>query len=96
MKISIVIPLYNEEDSLRPLHTQLRAVMDPLGYPYEIIFVDDGSEDGSFAVLQDLHANYKNIKVVQFRRNFGKSAGLTAGFDEAEGEIIFTMDADLQ
>ena len=96
VKISIVIPLYNEEDSLRPLHAQLRAVMDPLGYPYEIIFVDDGSEDGSFAVLQDLHANYKNIKVVQFRRNFGKSAGLTAGFDEAEGEIIFTMDADLQ
>lgn len=96
MKISVVIPLYDEEESLRPLHTQLRASLEATGHLYEIIFVDDGSQDGSFAVLQALHAEHDNIKVIQFRRNFGKSAGLAAGFAEAEGDIIFTMDADLQ
>ena len=95
--LSIVIPVYNEEPSLEPLATELKAVLEPLGRPYEIIFVDDGSTDGSFATLQQLHeADPEHIRVLRFRRNFGKTAALSAAFKRAQGEIVVTMDADLQ
>ena len=95
--LSIIIPLLDEAGSLRPLHRQLTAVMQPLSYAYEIIFVDDGSSDDSFAILEGLfQADPTHARLVQFRRNFGKTAALSAGFAQARGEIIITMDADLQ
>lgn len=96
MDISVVIPLYNEEDSLRELFKWIRKVLEHHQYSFEVIFVDDGSKDGSFAVLQDLAANDSRVKVIQFRRNHGKSAGLNVGFAEAKGTVVVTMDADLQ
>jgi glycosyltransferase involved in cell wall biosynthesis len=94
-QISIVIPLLNEEQSLRELHEQLRSVLNRLGR-YEIIFVDDGSTDGSMRVLHELRHRDKHIKIIRFRRNYGKSAALSVGFEKADGDIIITMDADLQ
>lgn len=94
--LSVVIPLLNEEESLELLYTRVTEVLLSLDKTYEIIFVDDGGTDGSFAILEELHRKDNNIKVIQFRRNFGKSAALAAGFSEAEGGIIVTMDADLQ
>lgn len=96
MLISFVIPTYNEEESLRPLYEQILEHVAPTGHDYEIIFVDDGSTDGSLSAMRELHAKDQRVKVVQFRRNFGKAAALMAGFDLVEGEIVFTMDADLQ
>ncbi len=96
MDISVVIPVYNEAESLVALHEQLGQSLAGVGGEYEIIFVDDGSRDGSFEVLEGLHQADGRVKVIQFRRNFGKSAALAAGFAEAQGEIIFTLDADLQ
>ena len=93
--ISVVIPLYNEEGSLRELADQLKNVLSRAGQ-YEIIFVDDGSTDGSFRVLMDLRTRDKKIKIIRFRRNYGKSAALSVGFRQAKGDIIITMDADLQ
>ena len=95
--ISVVVPLMNEEESLRELFTLIKETMQRMKMSYEIIFIDDGSTDRSFEVLTSLHAEYpKIIKAVRFRRNFGKSAALSAGFKEAQGEFIITMDADLQ
>lgn len=94
--ISVVIPLFNEEESLPGLYAQLKSVLERLNKQYEIIFVDDGSRDGSFSVLESFHKENKRIKVVQFRRNFGKAAALSAGFKYAKGDVIITMDADLQ
>ena len=94
--ISVVVPLLNEEESLRELYEKIASTLREAGKRYEIIFVDDGSTDGSFAVLQELHARDASVKVVRFRRNFGKSAALSIGFQEAEGEFVVTMDADLQ
>jgi glycosyltransferase involved in cell wall biosynthesis len=94
--ISVVVPLYNEEESLRELFDQIKSVTTQMGKAYEVIFVDDGSSDGSFQVLKQLHSRNKGIKVIRFRRNFGKSAALSVGFKEAAGEIVITMDADLQ
>jgi glycosyltransferase involved in cell wall biosynthesis len=95
--ISIVIPLYNEKGNITPLFQQIHQVMQNLKVEYEIIFVDDGSTDGSDIVLGELYKGNRNdIKVVMFRRNFGKSAALCAGFDIAQGKFIFTMDGDLQ
>jgi glycosyltransferase involved in cell wall biosynthesis len=94
--ISVVVPLYNEEESLRELFDQIKSVTKQMGKAYEVIFVDDGSSDGSFEVLRQLHSRNKGIKVIRFRRNFGKSAALSVGFKEAAGEIVITMDADLQ
>jgi glycosyltransferase involved in cell wall biosynthesis len=93
---SIVIPLYNEEESLRDLSEQLKVVLTRLGGRYEIIYIDDGSTDNSFRVLRDLHFKNKRIKVFRFRRNYGKSAALMVGFQKAQGEFVITMDADLQ
>ena len=94
--VSVVVPLYNEEESLRELTDKIVDVAKHTGKPYEIIFIDDGSTDRSFEILKELHARNPNVKVVQFRRNFGKSAALSVGFREASGEFIITMDADLQ
>lgn len=94
--LSIVIPLYNEEESLRELHAQIRAALQDFSLRYEFIFVDDGSTDGSMSELTRLHENDRAIRVFQFRKNYGKSAALAQGFSLARGEIIVTMDADLQ
>jgi len=94
-QISVVIPLLNEEQSLRELHEQLRSVLNRLGR-YEIIFIDDGSTDGSMRVLHELRHRDKYVKIIRFRRNYGKSAALSVGFEKAAGDIVITMDADLQ
>ena len=94
--LSVVIPLLDEEDSLKELYQQVVQSATSLRKPFEIIFIDDGSTDNSFSVLQEIHAADKRTKVVRFRRNFGKSAALSVGFHEAQGDIVITMDADLQ
>jgi glycosyltransferase involved in cell wall biosynthesis len=96
LEYSVVIPLYNEEESLRDLTEQLKVVLTRLGGRYEIIYIDDGSTDNSFRVLRDLHFKNKRIKVIRFRRNYGKSAALMVGFQKAQGEFVITLDADLQ
>jgi len=96
-KISIIIPLLNEEESLPELFRLIRETMQRMKKAYEVIFVDDGSTDKSFNVCAELHARHPAlVKAIRFRRNFGKSAALSAGFKEAQGEYIITMDADLQ
>lgn len=96
MFISIVIPLYNEEQSLESLLAKINETMVGMNSDYEVIFVDDGSTDSSFEVLKKLQEKGNKIKVLQFRRNYGKAAALSAGFQEAKGDLIITMDADLQ
>jgi len=96
-ELSIIIPLLNEVGTLPALHEQLTLVLQRIDLPYEIIFIDDGSDDGSFAVLSDLfERDGAHVQVVRFRRNFGKTAALNAGFRQAQGQILVTMDADLQ
>lgn len=94
--VSVVIPLYNEEENVEPLYSSLKEVLESLGQEYEIIVVDDGSTDGSFEALKALHVDDPLLKVVRLRRNFGQSAAFAAGFDSAGGEMIVTLDADLQ
>jgi len=94
--LSVVIPIKDERDNLRPLHDALRRSLDPLGLTYEVILVDDGSTDGSFAVLEELAATDPHLKVVRLRRNFGQTAALQAGIDWSSGEVLVTMDGDLQ
>ncbi|CUT04849.1 glycosyltransferase family 2 protein, partial [Candidatus Kryptobacter tengchongensis] len=94
--ISIVIPLYNEVESLPELYDQIKEVVKTNRYNYEIIFVDDGSTDGSLDVLKKIRQNDKNVKIISFRRNYGKSAALAIGFEYAKGDVVITMDADLQ
>lgn len=96
MDISVVIPLYNEEESLPELASWIERVMDENGFSYEIIFVDDGSTDASFHVIRKLSQKNRNIKAIRFSRNYGKSPALNTGFRMAEGEVVITMDADLQ
>ena len=96
MDLSVIVPLFNEEDSLKELHQQLRATLGRMNMRYELLFVDDGSTDRSFQVLRDLKRADKHIKIIRFRRNYGKSAALSVGFDKAVGNIVVTMDADLQ
>lgn len=97
LDVSVVIPLLNEEESIEPLYTALRRALDGMEERYEVIFVDDGSTDGSFAVLERLYnGDPQHVRVIRFRRNFGKTAALTAGFRQAQGEVIVTLDADLQ
>jgi glycosyltransferase involved in cell wall biosynthesis len=96
MDISVVIPLYNEVESLPELTSWISRVMDEKGFLYEIILIDDGSTDGSWDMINKLRLNNPFIKAIKFRRNYGKSAGLNVGFDAAEGNVIITMDADLQ
>ncbi|OGM01748.1 glycosyl transferase family 2 [Candidatus Woesearchaeota archaeon RBG_13_36_6] len=96
VELSFVIPAYNEEKSIVLLYNKLEQVLKTTRKSYEIIFVDDGSTDSTFDELKKIHRTQSKIKIVRFQRNFGKAAALTAGFEEAQGEIIFTMDADLQ
>lgn len=96
IQISIIIPVYNEEENLRLLFEQTKKVCDSLNKNYEIIFVDDGSRDKSFDILREIAFIDSNVRVIQFRRNFGQTAALSAGIDFAQGEIIISMDADLQ
>ncbi len=96
MDLSVVIPIKDERDNLRPLHERLRQALDPLGLAYEAVFVDDGSGDGSFAVLEELAACDRRVKVVRLRRNFGQTAALQAGIDYSTGAVLVTMDGDLQ
>jgi len=95
-RISVVIPLFNEEESLIELHRRLVDVLVPMGGGFEIIFVDDGSVDNSFEALREIHRTSNHVRVLRLRRNFGKAVALSAGFREARGEIILTLDADLQ
>jgi glycosyltransferase involved in cell wall biosynthesis len=96
MNISVVIPLYNEKESLSELTNRLCAILKSIAMDYEIIFIDDGSDDGSLTLLKQLQEEHENIKIISFRRNYGKSTALSEGFLIAQGEIIITMDADLQ
>ena len=96
MDLTIVIPVFNEAESIRALYAQLKKALDEAGRSYEIITVDDGSRDDSFAILRELHDGDPNLKVVRFRRNFGQTAAFAAGFDYAQGDVVITMDADLQ
>jgi glycosyltransferase involved in cell wall biosynthesis len=94
--ITVVVPVYDEELTLDTLYDELEAALDPLGRAWEVVFVDDGSSDGSFAALTRLHAAHENVRVVRMRRNFGKAAALAAGFAQARGDVVVTIDADLQ
>jgi glycosyltransferase involved in cell wall biosynthesis len=95
-EISVVIPVLDESESILALHDELTETLSNLARPYEVIFIDDGSQDGTPGVLRDLHARDHHVQVIQFRRNFGKSAALSAGFEAARGDVIVTMDGDLQ
>jgi glycosyltransferase involved in cell wall biosynthesis len=94
--VSVVIPLYNEEESIPDLETALTTALDGIGRAYEIIVVDDGSKDRSFAMLQEIAARDPRWTIIRLRRNFGQTAAFSAGFDQARGEVVITMDADLQ
>jgi glycosyltransferase involved in cell wall biosynthesis len=94
--VSVVVPVYNEVDSLPELHKQLTAGLEATGRPYEIVFIDDGSRDGSSERLDDIASRDPHVRVVHFRRNFGKSPALAAAFDRVRGQIVLTLDADLQ
>jgi glycosyltransferase involved in cell wall biosynthesis len=94
--VSVVIPVHNEERSVALLHDELSAALDPVAPGWEAIFVDDGSTDGTFAALTRLHSAADNVRVVRLRRNFGKADALVAGFDHAGGDVIVTIDGDLQ
>ena len=96
MDISVVVPLLNEAESLPELEAWIRRVMDEHGFSYEIVFVDDGSTDNSWAVIQQLSEANPNVKALRFRRNYGKSPALNEGFKVVQGDVVITMDADLQ
>src|SRR5258708_7923606 len=93
---SIVVPFFNEQENIAPLYMKLTEVMDGIGDPYELVFVDDGSKDDSFKVLSEIFEHDRRVNLVRLRRNFGQTAALKAGFDFARGEIIISMDGDLQ
>ncbi len=96
MNISVIVPLYNEAESLPTLHDWIVRVMQEHDFSYEIVFVNDGSTDASWQVIKQLHDTNPHVRGINFRRNYGKSAALYCGFDAAQGEVIITMDADLQ
>ena len=96
MDISVVVPLYNEEESLPELFTWIDRVMKTNGFSYEVIFINDGSTDRSWQVIEELQAKSEKIRGIKFRRNYGKSPALYCGFEQAQGDVVITMDADLQ
>ncbi len=96
MDISVVIPAYNEEENVLLLYEELKKVLDTLGKEYEIIFVDDGSSDNTWDNLKKINTRDPKVKLIRFQKNFGKSAALSAGFEAASGNLIITMDADMQ
>ena len=96
MDISVVIPLFNEDESLPELHAWIQRVMHANDFSYEIVFVDDGSTDKSWQIIEDLRDKDANVKAIKFRRNYGKSPALFCGFRKVEGDVVITMDADMQ
>ena len=96
MDISVVIPLYNEDESIPELFSWIQRVMTEKGFTYEVIFINDGSTDNSWKIISELCEKYPEAKGIKFRRNYGKSPALYCGFKEAQGEVVITMDADLQ
>ncbi len=96
MNVSIVVPILNEEETVEPLYRKIVEVMDATDHRYEILFIDDGSTDRTPEILQRLAGESDTLRVVRFRRNFGQTAALAAGFDRARGEVVVTLDADLQ
>lgn len=96
IKYSIVVPFFNEQENVPPLYMKITEVMDAIGEPYELIFVDDGSRDNTFKVLSDIYEHDHRVNLVRLRRNFGQTAALKAGFDFARGAVIISMDGDLQ
>jgi len=96
MTLSVVIPVYNEEENVRLLYERLKGALDPIGKEYEILFVDDGSIDKTLAVLEEIQAKDNRMIVLSLRRNFGQTAAFAAGFDFARGDVVVTMDGDLQ
>jgi glycosyltransferase involved in cell wall biosynthesis len=96
IRYSIVVPFYNEQENISPLYVKLTEVMDAIGERYELVFVDDGSKDKTFKVLSDIYEHDPRVNIVQLRRNFGQAPALKAGFDFARGEVIISMDGDLQ
>ncbi|BDW87938.1 MULTISPECIES: glycosyltransferase family 2 protein [Thalassospira] len=95
-ELSVIVPIYNEEESIKPLCERLLSVLDEMGKPFEVIFVNDGSSDNSFSLLQDAAKERIELKIVNFRRNYGQTAATMAGIDHASGEVIIPIDADLQ
>jgi glycosyltransferase involved in cell wall biosynthesis len=96
IQYSIVVPFFNEQENIPPLYMKLTEVMDAIGEPFELVFVDDGSKDNTFKVLSDIYEHDGRVNLVRLRRNFGQTAALKAGFDFARGEVIISMDGDLQ
>ena len=96
MDISVVIPLLNEEESLQELYDWIASVMQSNQFLYEVIFIDDGSTDTSWKIIQEISQKYQTVKGIRFQKNFGKSQALDAGFGIANGKVVITMDADLQ
>ena len=96
MNISVVIPLYNEEESLPELYEWIERVMKSNNFSFEVIFINDGSRDNSWKVIEELAQKSPHVKGIKFRRNYGKSPALYCGFKEAQGDVVITMDADLQ
>lgn len=96
INISVVVPLYNEVESLPELHAWIKKVMDENNFSYEVVFVDDGSKDGSWEVVEQLASNFPEVRGIKFQRNYGKSAALQKGFEAVVGQVVITMDADLQ
>ncbi len=96
LDISVIVPLFNEEESLPELHAWIQRVMNDNGFSYEVIFIDDGSKDNSWAIIETLSGEHPEVRGIKFRRNYGKSPALFCGFRAAEGKVVITMDADLQ
>lgn len=96
LNISVVVPLFNEDESLGELHAWIKKVMDENQYSYEVIFIDDGSKDRSWQVIEELSATFPEVRGIKFQRNYGKSAALQKGFEAVKGDVVITMDADLQ
>ena len=96
IRYSIVVPFFNEQENIPPLYMKLTEVMDSIGEPYELVFVDDGSRDSTFRVLSDIYEHDRRVNLIRLRRNFGQTAALKAGFDFARGIVIISMDGDLQ
>jgi glycosyltransferase involved in cell wall biosynthesis len=96
IRYSIVVPFFNEQENIAPLYMKLTEVMDSVGEPYELVFIDDGSRDNSYKVLSEIYEHDRRVNLVRLRRNFGQTAALKAGFDFARGEVIISMDGDMQ
>jgi glycosyltransferase involved in cell wall biosynthesis len=92
----VIVPLYNEQESIRPLYEAIVRAVEPLGRPFEMVFVDDGSKDGTVAMAQALAQRDARLRIVKFRRNYGQTAAMAAGIEHANGEVLVTMDGDLQ